>query len=168
MIVLSLILIIISKFLKIKIKKLRNNHKIQQGKIIYSDLNIPEKSFFSKRYRLIGKPDYIVIKNKKYIPVEVKSGNHLTPKINHIYQLMAYCQLLEENFNSYTPYGIIVYTETAKQFKINFDPKRRFELETIIKEIRTSLHYENIQRNHNEIKKCINCSIRTHCNQKVG
>ena len=42
---------------------------INKGKIIYSDLNKPEKSLFSKKYRLIGKPDYIINKNGYYIPI---------------------------------------------------------------------------------------------------
>ncbi len=39
---------------------------IQDGKITYSDLSKPGKPFFSKRYRIVGKPDYIVKKNKRY------------------------------------------------------------------------------------------------------
>ncbi|MCJ2513063.1 MAG: CRISPR-associated protein Cas4 [Candidatus Thermoplasmatota archaeon] len=144
------------------------DNKIQDGKIIYSDLNIPEKPFFSRRYRITGKPDYIIKKSGYYIPIEVKSGNHLSSKKNHIYQLMAYCQLLEDNYNCFIPYGILVYNDTSKQFKITYDPKMRFELGSIIKEMRKSLNCDIIHRNHFEIKKCIKCSMRKHCDQKLG
>ena len=168
MILISAILILLSLLIKIKAKKLKFDNKIQQGKIIYSDLNIPEKSYFSKRYRIAGKPDYIIKKNGQYIPVELKSGNHLNAKKNHIYQLLAYCQLIEDNYNCYTPYGVLVYIDTSKQFKINFDPKRRFQLESIIKEMRKSITGDIIKRNHNEIQRCIKCSMRQYCNQKIS
>ena len=168
MIFTSIILIVISKKLTKKVKKIKYENNIQNGKLIYSDLNIPEKPFFSKRYRISGKPDYIVKKNEHYIPVEVKTGNHINLKKSHIYQLMAYCQLLEENYNCFIPYGIIVYTDTSKQYKIQYDPKKRFELESIIKEMRGYLNNNINQRNHFEIQKCIKCSMRTHCNKKLG
>jgi len=164
----SIILILISIKIKNNIKKLKFDNKIQEGKIIYSDLNIPEKSFFSRRYRISGKPDYIIEKNGYYIPVEVKSGNHINAKKGHIYQLMAYCQLLEDYYNCFIPYGILVYNETSKQFKIPFDPKMRFELEYSIKEMRRALNCNMIQRNHYEIQKCIKCSMREHCNYKLS
>jgi CRISPR-associated protein Cas4 len=162
------LIIIISILIKNKTNKIKINNKIQNGKIIYSDLNKPAKSLFSKNYRIVGKPDYIIIKNNRYIPVEIKSGNHTHPENSHIYQLMTYCQLIEDNYNCYSPYGIIVYPDASKEFKIRFDPKRRFELLSIVKEMRKSLHNEKMQRNHNEIKRCINCSLREKCNYKLG
>ena len=118
-------MIVISILINNLKKKLRKKNLIQDGKIIYSDLNKPEKPLFSKKYRLIGKPDYIIKKNGYFIPVEVKSGKHNTVKKSHIYQLIAYCQLIEENYNIFTPYGIIIYPETSKQYEIQFNPKRR-------------------------------------------
>lgn len=146
---------------------MKKNNKIQEGKIIYSDLNIPDKSFFSKRYKICGKPDYIIKKEGYYIPVEVKTGNHLKAKKSHILQLMAYCYLLEENYNCFIPYGILVYNHTSKIFEISFDPKMRFELESLIKKMRKNLKSNIIKRNHTEIQKCIKCSMKKHCNQKL-
>jgi CRISPR-associated protein Cas4 len=160
-------LIFISILINNLTKKLRKKNLIQNGKIIYSDLNKPEKSLFSKKYRLIGKPDYIVKRNGYFIPVEVKSGKHNTVKKSHIYQLIAYCQLIEDNYNIFTPYGIIIYPETSKQFEIQFDPKRRFQLDSIIKEMRKSISANSIMRNHNEKNRCIKCSMRQHCNKKI-
>ena len=161
-------MIIISIKTKNKSNKIKISNKIQNGKIIYSDLNKPAKSLFSKKYRIIGKPDYIIIKDNRYIPVEIKSGNHTNPKNSHIFQLITYCQLIEDNYNCYSPYGIIVYPDTSKQFSIKFDPKRRFELLSTVKEMRKSLNNEKIKRNHNEITRCINCSFREKCNYKLG
>jgi CRISPR-associated protein Cas4 len=146
---------------------LKINNKIQEGKIIYSDLNKPDKPFFSKRYKIIGKPDYIIKKEGHYIPVEVKTGNHLKAKKSHILQLMAYCHLLEENYNCYIPYGILVYNNTSKVFEISYDPKMRFELASVIKKMKKNLKSNIIKRNHSEKQKCIKCSMKNHCDQKL-
>jgi len=74
----------------------KKQYKIPKGKMTYSDLNVPAKPFFSKRHRITGKPDYVIIENNKYIPIELKSGSHLMPRKNHILQLATYCQLLED------------------------------------------------------------------------
>ncbi len=161
-------MIILSKKLKQKAKKLKIENKIQEGNIIYSDLNVPEKAFFSKRFRITGKPDYIVKKDGYYIPVEIKTGIHQKAQNNHIFQLMAYCLLLEENYNCFVPYGILVYNDSLKSYKISYDPKMRFKLESLIKEMKKSLKSDKINRNHYEIKKCIKCSLRKYCNQKLG
>ncbi len=115
---------------------------------------------------IVGKPDYIVEKKGYKIPVELKTGYCSNPKSNHIYQLAAYCHLIEENYSNFVPYGMLIYNNHL-EFKIPFNPKIRFELENIIYNIRFSLKYKNISRNHNDSNKCINCSMRTHCNYKI-
>jgi len=142
-------------------------HKIQDGNIIYSDLNIPAKTLFSKRYRISGKPDYIIKKDGYHIPIELKTGQHHEPKKNHVFQLAAYCQILEENYGCFVPFGILVYKDTCKQYKIPFDPKTRFELETAIKKMRHILKTKKNARNHNDLYKCKSCSMRRYCDKKI-
>jgi len=141
-------------------------HKIQDGKITYSDLNAPAKPLFSRRYRIAGKPDYIVKKNDRYIPVEVKTGVYNAPQKNHVLQLAAYCQLVEENYRNFVPHGVLVYDKT-KQYRIPFDPKLRFELEQSIKKMRYIIQTGQLERNHNEYHKCKSCSMRTYCEMKI-
>ncbi len=149
------------------VSKLKIKHKIQDGKIIYSDLNMPAKPLFSKRYRISGKPDYIIKKDEHQIPVEVKTGQHHEPKKNHVFQLAAYCQILEENYGGFVPYGILVYSDTSQQYKIPFDPKIRFELESAIKKMRRILKTKKTARNHNDLYKCRSCSMRSYCDKKI-
>jgi CRISPR-associated exonuclease Cas4 len=143
----------------------KKQYRIPDGKITYSDLNIPAKTLFSKRYRLAGKPDYIVKKNNHYIPIEVKSGSYPNPQRNHILQLATYCQLIEDNYRDFVPYGIIIYKNS--DFKIPFDPKLRFELESVINKMRGSLKNGKAVLNHNEPGKCRFCSMRTYCEEKL-
>ena len=141
-------------------------NKIQEGKITYSDLNAPAKPLFSQRHRISGKPDYIVKKNNHYIPVEVKTGEHHKIQKNHVFQLAAYCQLLEDNYGGFVPYGILVYN-TDQQYKIPFDPKLRFELDASIKEMRHLLKARDVRRNHDDPYRCRSCSMRSYCEIKL-
>lgn len=105
-------------------------------------------------------------KNNIYIPIEVKSGLNQHPHNNHILQLAAYCQLIEENYGNFVPYGLIVYSNS--DFKIPFNPRLRFELELIIKKMRSVLKNKNVVLNHEEPRKCKNCSMRIYCNSKLA
>lgn len=156
----------ISRIISTATKKQKEKHKIQSGEITYSDLNKPAKPFFSNRYKIAGKPDYIVRTGNSYIPVELKTGRRNEPQKNHIYQLAAYCQLLEENYGDFVPYGILVYNNTY-QYKIPFDPKIRFELENTIKKMRNLLKTGKFVRNHNEPNRCKNCSMAMYCQDKL-
>lgn len=164
--IISIIFISISKIVNKEVNRLKNKHKIQQGRIIYSDLNKPAKPFFSKKYRISGKPDYIIQKKDKYIPVELKTGDYNSPRKNHVFQLAAYCHLLEENYEAFVPYGILVYNNQT-QYKIPFNPKIRFELENTVKKMRYLLKTNKITRNHNDLYRCKGCSMRKYCNNKI-
>jgi CRISPR/Cas system-associated exonuclease Cas4 (RecB family) len=108
------------------------------------------------------------VKQNRYIlPVEVKTGNHKVPQKNHILQLAAYCQLIEDNYGGFVPYGVLVYDDTY-QYKIPFDPKIRFELETTINKMRYSLKTGKITMNHSDIRRCRACSMKKYCNIKIG
>ena len=166
MISISFLLLIFSKIIKKKVRLIKEKYKIQKGKIIYSDLNKPGKPFFSNRYKIVGKPDYIVKKNNKYIPVEIKTGFNINPQKNHIFQLASYCQLLEENYGLFVPYGILIYNNLYK-YKIPFDPKMRYEFKENLKEMRKMIKKGKIQMNHNNPNKCRNCSMRMYCSEKL-
>ena len=143
----------------------KKKYRIPDGEITYSDLNIPAKPLFSKRYRIAGKPDYIVKKNNQYLPIELKSGSYPNPQKNHVLQLAAYCQLLEDNYRAFVPYGIIVYNNS--DYKIPFDPRLRFELESVINKMRSLLKSGRIVLNHNDPGKCRFCSMRNYCKDKL-
>ena len=162
----SMFLIVVSKIMQIKVDNIKKTHKIQDGKITYADLDSPAKPFFSKKYRISGKPDYIVKKDKRYLPVELKTGRHDSPPKNHIFQLAAYCQLIEENFGVFVPYGILVYSN-GYQFNIPFDPKIRFELESTINEMKRAIKTGKINTNVKDPFKCNGCSMRNYCNAKI-
>ena len=165
--VIGILSLLISIIIKTQVTNVKRRYSIQEGKIRYMDLHKPGKNLFSSRYMLTGKPDYIIEQKNNFIPVEVKTGLHFKPEKHHIMQLAAYCQLVEENYHRFTPYGILVYYDTGKQFIIPFDPKLRFELESTLKQMRNILRTRRAIRNHDSSEKCRKCSMNKYCTQKL-
>jgi CRISPR-associated exonuclease Cas4 len=143
----------------------KRTYGIPDGLILYSDLNVPAEPLFSKRFHLVGKPDFIVQKEDRYLPVEVKTGGQPHPQPSHLMQLAAYCQILEDVSGAFVPEGILVYNNVP--YTIAFDPQLRFELESVITLMRTSLHEGVVMRNHQEPGRCKRCSMRRYCDDHV-
>jgi CRISPR-associated exonuclease Cas4 len=157
----AMVLIASSIWIRWSVQKKKKSYGIPDGLILYSDLNVPADPLFSRRYRLIGKPDYIVRKENQCIPVEVKSGKGSHPHQSQVLQLAAYCQILEDITGVFVPEGLLVYNNVP--YTIRYDPKLRFELETVMKTMRASLRRGDIQRNHHESGRCRYCSMRQYC-----
>ena len=147
-------------------KRLEENHHIQKGKISYSDLNESGSVLFSKRYRISGKPDYIVNENDKMIPVEFKSGCYSYPLKNHVFQLAAYCHLVEEKYGGFVPFGVLVYDQVSEH-RVSFDPHLRFKLESTVKEMRSVLKTGKVVINHDSVGRCKGCSMQSFCKHKL-
>src|SRR5437879_11927544 len=61
-----------------------------------------------------------------HIPVELNTGRvPRGPLFSHILQVVAYCVLLEDEYRSAPPYGIIRYGETACEIEYNEEQKKR-------------------------------------------
>ena len=157
----AVLLFLTAVWLQQSVKRKKKSSGIPQGTILYSDLNVPATPLFSRRHRLTGKPDYILSKQNRCIPVEVKSGKGPYPHQNHILQLAAYCQILEDTSGEFVPEGILVYNNVP--YTIPFDPKLRFELESVMKTMRASLRKSSVPRNHDEPGRCHRCSMRRYC-----
>jgi len=147
---------------------LRASHGVPAGEIEYSD-KIRAPSYFSEKYMLSGKPDYVIKKGEDYIPVEMKTGRvPRGPFFSHILQVVAYCILIEENFEKVPPHGILEYADHV-QHKIDYDEKGKEMVISKLDEMREMLSGETKPyRNHNRKGKCINCSRRAHCPVKLA
>lgn len=151
---------------RVTVRKEKRAMGIPEGFIVYSDLNIPAEPLFSKQSRLVGKPDYIVRHEDRLLPVEVKSGGYLQPQHNHILQLAAYCQILEDVSGEFMPEGIVVYNTVP--YTITFNPQLRFELASVTSQMRESLQDGVVIRNHQEPGRCRRCSLRQYCDDQVS
>lgn len=165
LILVAVAFLVIALRMRATVQNEKRTYGIPEGLILYSDLNVPAEPLFSKRFRLVGKPDYIVQNEDRYIPVEVKSGSQPHPQHNHVLQLAAYCQILEDVSGTFVPEGILVFNNVP--YTIAFDPQLRFELASVMNLMRTSLYDGVVVRNHQEPGRCRRCSLRRYCDDRM-
>lgn len=85
--------------------------------ILYADVgsSFPQSApLTSRRYGLTGKPDYLVRVEDGVVPVEVKSGrspHSAHPHEDHLFQLAAYCLLVEDLYRVPVLYGLVRYQD---------------------------------------------------------
>uniref|UniRef100_A0A7C4PI16 Uncharacterized protein n=1 Tax=Anaerolinea thermolimosa TaxID=229919 RepID=A0A7C4PI16_9CHLR len=99
---------------------------------------------FSPHSGLTGKPDYLYQINAHVIPIEVKtSRTPHEPYLAHIFQLAAYCLLVEDTFQKTPPYGYLHYrnlphsTSTYSQtWQIPFTRQLKNQLLQLLEEMR--------------------------------
>jgi CRISPR-associated exonuclease Cas4 len=148
----------------------RTRHKagLPSGRVVYADTGdwrSPDKPFFSAKYGLAGKPDYVVETRAGLIPIEVKSRTAPSePYASHVLQLAAYCLLVEESEKQAPAYGIIKYADAA--FEIDYTPALRRDLLALLDEMRRASR-GGAQRNHDEPHRCAGCGYRSMCNQSL-
>jgi CRISPR-associated exonuclease Cas4 len=139
------------------------------GRVIYTDTHAwgkVEKPLYDSGLGLTGKPDYLVEKNGRYIPIEVKSGRApQAPYDSHIYQLASYCLLVEKTMGSRPPYGIIHYED--RDFAIDYTHELENALLDILAEMRRDERREEVQRSHESGARCARCGFREVCDQKI-
>jgi len=167
LVIIGFFFLLFGLFIIYLINKSKQNSLIPSGKIIYDDLHGSSYSLYSNKYPLVGKPDLIIKKGWRRIPIEVKTGNHHFPKIHHMMQLIAYCQLTKEHFNKSTPFGYLIYPDTKKRFKIAFSRAEKNQLRENIHLMRNTMDTGIVYRNHDNKKKCDSCKMKNICKKKI-
>lgn len=176
---LAIILLVIALLALFVSSRQRRNAGLPAGRIAYSDTGSwgrVEKPLYDPISGLTGKPDYLVEEKGFLIPVEVKSGRAPSlPYDSHIFQLAAYCLLVERTEGVRPPYGILRYRD--KTFAIDYTPQLQRELETLLETMRAEekrLESKRArqagleaERSHNEPARCARCGYRNICNQRL-
>jgi len=140
------------------------------GRVIYTDTHawgVVEKPLYYRLLELTGKPDYLLEQNGKIIPVEVKSGR--TPEApydSHIFQLAAYCLLVEKTYGKRPPYGIIHYPN--RDLAVDYTPQLESTLLDVLADMRRDEHRANVERSHEEGHRCTHCGFRRTCDQRLA
>lgn len=125
----------------ILLKSARVPKPIYQSKTIYSDhKEKPEKSLFSSKYGLIGRPDFILHTKDGLLPLEVKHSDRPNqPYFSHVMQLISYCLLMEEAKGTKPKYGFIQYKE-GKPFAVPYTEGRKLFLIKTMQEMRDHIN----------------------------
>jgi CRISPR-associated exonuclease Cas4 len=165
----ALFLLLIALLLFWQSAKQRKSAGLPGGRIIYTDTRgwgKLEKPLYDPDLGLTGKPDYLVEQEEKIIPVEVKSGRPPeAPYDSHIFQLAAYCLLVERSYGQRPPYGIIHYS--SRDFAVDYTQELESALLDLLTEMQHSGQRRAVPRSHSEAQRCLKCGFRNTCNQVV-
>lgn len=170
LLLLACVMAVVGLWLFIRAGAVRRETGLPAGRVTYVDTGAwdrCDRPLFSQRYRLTGRPDYLVRNEKGVIPVEVKSGSAPgQPYQAHVLQLAAYCLLVEEQEGRTPPYGILKYDDRA--FEIDYTRALHAELLDLLRAIRRDLQAREVKRDHDEAGRCRGCGYREQCNQRLA
>jgi CRISPR-associated exonuclease Cas4 len=168
---LSIFLLLLALFLFWQSSRQQRQAGLPGGRVIYTDTRAwgapLERPLFDAKLGLTGKPDYLVEQKGQIIPIEVKSGRAPeTPYDSHIYQLAAYCLLVEMTYGKRPPYGIIHYP--TRDFAVDYTPALESALLDLLADIRRDEHRTEVDCSHAEPARCRRCGFRNVCEQKLA
>jgi CRISPR-associated exonuclease Cas4 len=165
----SILFLLVAVVLFILAARQKRNAGIPTGRVIYTDTNHwrkIEKPLFDPNLRLTGKPDYLVKQGSQLIPVEVKSRNSPeAPYDSHVYQLAAYCLLVQHEYNSRPDYGIIHYRN--RTFALDFTSMLEDSVKITIREMQERTSHSQVDRSHENPNYCRHCGYRSICDQSL-
>ncbi len=100
------------------------------------------------------------------IPVEVKSSRGLDgPYDSHIYQLAAYCVLVESTYGVRPSHGILKYPDQT--YEIEYTRDLENEILDLLAEIRKHERQRSVSRSHQQIARCNGCGYRSMCDERL-
>lgn len=140
------------------------------GRIIYSDTTrwqSLEEPLYDAGLRLTGRPDYLVRDRNAIIPVEVKSSRvSASPYDSHVFQLAAYCRLVESAYGTRPPYGIVHYRN--RTFAVDYTPALEEALLELLEEMRLEDRRKENHRSHESPGRCRRCGYNNLCEEKIA
>lgn len=146
----------------------RRETGLPEGEVVYADTEGWEecRPLYAPRWRLAGKPDYLVRVGGHAIPVEVKPGRRAErPYEGDVLQLAAYCLLVEECEGRPPPHGLLRYRD--RTFRIPYDAALRGRLTSVMDEMRRGLRSDALPRSHEDPVRCRYCGHRAICDARL-
>ena len=139
------------------------------GRVIFSDTHgwgPVEQPLYDAELGLVGKPDYLVETGGQVIPVEVKSSPVTTaPYDAHIFQLAAYCLLVQRHYGKRPAYGILHYPN--RTFAIDYTAQLEQQLLKLVEEMHAQERRKDLPRSHDSAARCSRCGFRAICDQRL-
>lgn len=147
------------------------------GKIVSIDLHDslrPQQPFLSRRHLLTGRPDYLLRRGKEWIPVEVKTVEEFRqPCEGHIFQLLAYCLLVEEKFGVQPRFGYLQYRSRSPHdqrnytYQIEYNNQMKTKVVELLNQIHEVEHSGEAHRSHEVPARCRGCGYAAICDQRL-
>lgn len=167
---LAAIFVLLAIFLLWQASRRQKSLGLPAGRIIFSDTRAwgapVEQALYDAELGLAGRPDYLVEQGDRLIPVEVKSSRvGDAPYDAHIYQLAAYCLLVQRTTGKRPPYGILHYPNHT--FAIDYTPQIENSLLEVLENMRALERRKEVSRSHNAAPRCRGCGYRNQCEQRL-
>ncbi|MCY4115739.1 MAG: CRISPR-associated protein Cas4 [Caldilineaceae bacterium] len=151
----------------------RRRSGLPAGELLYRDVGTwqaTERPLRSRRYGLVGRPDYLMQTREGadvfVVPVEVKSrARPRRPYTSHVLQLATYCLLVEENFGSAPPYGVLRYADDT--LRIPYTDELRGRVLETADAIRQARGASDVRRSHRQSSRCAACGYRAACGSEA-
>jgi CRISPR-associated exonuclease Cas4 len=169
MLTLALIILIVALVLLWQANRRQRLIGLPAGRVIYADTRgwgPVEQPLYDAELGLVGKPDYLVETGGQMIPVEVKSSPVTTaPYDAHIFQLAAYCLLVQRQYGKRPDYGILHYPN--RTFAIDFTAGLEQRLLNLLEEMHAQERRRDLPRSHDSAARCSRCGYRHICDQRL-
>jgi CRISPR-associated exonuclease Cas4 len=170
MLYIALLLVLLAILIFWQSNRQRSEAGLPGGRVIYTDTRAwgeVEKPLFAHELGLTGKPDYLVERDGLIIPVEVKTGHTpAAPYDSHIFQVAAYCLLVEKTYGKRPPYGIIHYP--GRDFAVDYTEQLESSLLDQLAEIKRDEIRSNVPRSHADPARCRGCGFRKICDESLA
>ncbi|HSG25024.1 MAG TPA: CRISPR-associated protein Cas4 [Anaerolineales bacterium] len=169
MLVPAIILLVLALIVLLLSSQTQKSAGLPGGSVIYADTGKwekVEKPLYDPVTQITGRPDYLVKQGSQIIPVEVKSGSAPdSPYDSHIFQLAAYCLLVEREFGKRPAYGIIHYGK--RTFSVPYTPELESSLIDLLTEMRQNDRRGSVARSHEQAARCRGCGYAYTCEQAL-
>jgi CRISPR-associated exonuclease Cas4 len=150
-------------------RRTQRRTELPAGDVVYSDTGIEQavlKPLVSRRYGLVGKPDYLVEVvqggRRLVVPLEVKSRKRPAAALEgHVLQLATYCLLVEEVYGVRPPHGYLRYADTTVE--VSFSNELRRAVIDAAAAIRKARKQGNVRRSHQDTGRCARCGYIESC-----
>jgi CRISPR-associated exonuclease Cas4 len=171
MLPLAIFLLALALFLLWQARRSQHSLGLPAGRIIYTDTGgwgRVEEPIYHPELHLVGRPDYLVEKGGQVIPVEVKSSRvGSAPYDAHIFQLAAYCALVDYQYGQRPAYGILHYPN--RTYAIDYTPELETALLELLEEMQQTKRSKTAgpPRSHDSPARCHACGYRNICDQRL-
>lgn len=168
----ALLLCVVAVLLLIIAWRLKQASGLPAGRLVYADtdqLQALPKPLYDAELNLVGKPDYVICqKDGSFIPVEFKSvAAPSQPYDSHVYQVLAYCYLIEQTQGIKPSHGIIRYED--KSFDVLYDDYEKANFLHLIETLRLAEGCDDApKRSHQHAARCRSCGFRDICEQNLA
>ena len=126
-----------------------------------------EQPLISRRFGLVGKPDYLLETRAGIVPVEVKPSRRASaPYEADLMQLAAYCLLVEETTGRAPRDGLLRYASAT--FRVPYTGAVRGTLLALLEDMRADRAAEDVPRSHGQAARCRGCGFNAICDDRLA